>query len=452
MCSAFISCLLSLLFPLGPSGAVAAEPHSSGALMDDRQETLVLAKGEYATFPNRGARVVHNASGKMVKISDDGRVLHLLGRSFGDTSMSIGTKVIRLLVTTTQQKNAAKEFAAYLSTRPGLIFLPAHPCHFFAGELLRWIDWLALRDIAASNQACFRFNVKIADEIKAQINTHIVSQFNRSLWGTPSVVNYDPISLEFPDSAKTQAASLSKELESWGLTPSFSMNTIDIKPMIRIKIIVAEVSQNIARTMGISWPGAYQAKVVPKPKLNEDWEIELKALESKGKGKVLASPSLLSRSGESAEFLAGGEIPLLVASHKIKEVVWKKYGISVQVTPFADQRGHLKIELAAEISNPDSSFSSDGLPAFKTHRIRSQFNLLEAQTITISGLLREEQSHSRSSLPGLGNIPVLGPLFSSRNFLENRTELVILVTPNLIQASSESAQSNSENLLHDDER
>ncbi|MBK8201855.1 MAG: hypothetical protein IPK68_05905 [Bdellovibrionales bacterium] len=132
--------------------------------------------------------------------------------------------------------------------------------------------------------------------------------------------------------------------------------------------------------------------------------------------------------------------------------MWKKYGISVQVTPFADQRGHLKIELAAEISNPDSSFSSDGLPAFKTHRIRSQFNLLEAQTITISGLLREEQSHSRSSLPGLGNIPVLGPLFSSRTFLENRTELVILVTPNLIEAFSESAQSNSEIPLHDDER
>lgn len=452
MCSVFIRCLLYLLFPLGPSGTAAAEPHSSSALKDERQETLVLAKGEYFSFPNRGARVVHNASGKMVKISDDGRILRLLGRSFGDTSMSIGTKVIRLLVTTTQQRNAAKEFSAYLSARPGLIFQPAHPCHFFAGELLRWTDWLAIKSIASSNQACFRFNVKIADEIKDQINSRIVSQFGRSLWGTPSVINYDPISLEFPDSAKSQIASLNKELEYWGLTPSFSMNTIDIKPMIRIKIIVAEVSQNFARTLGISWPGAYQAKVVPKPQFNEDWEIELKALESKGRGKVLASPTLLSRSGEPAEFLAGGEIPLLVASHKRREVVWKKYGVSVQVTPFADQRGHLKIELTAEISNPDSSFSSDGLPAFKTHRIRSQFNLLEAQTITISGLLREEQSQSRSNLPGLGTVPVLGPLFSSRSFLENRTELIILVTPNLIEASSESAPSNSENPLHDDER
>jgi pilus assembly protein CpaC len=452
MCSVFINCLLYLLFPLGPSGAAAAEPRSRGALMDEYQETLVLAKGEYSTFPNRGARVVHNASGKMVKISDDGRMLHLLGKSFGDASMSIGSKVIRLLVTTTQQKNAAKEFASYLSTRPGLIFLPVHPCHFFTGELLRWTDWLAIRDIAASSQACFRFNVKIADEIKAQINSHIVSQFSRSIWGTPSVISDDPISLEFPESAKTEAASLNKELESWGLTPSFSRNTIDIKPMVRIKIIVAEVNQNIARTMGISWPGAYQAKVVPKPQLNQDWEVELKALESQGKGRVLASPTLLSRSGESADFLAGGEIPLPVASHKTKEVVWKKYGISVQVTPFADQRGHLKIELAAEVSNPDSSFSSEGLPAFKTHRIRSQFNLLEAQTITISGLLREEQSHSRSSLPGLANIPLLGPLFSSQSFLENRTELVILVTPNLIGASSEPSHPMSENPFHDDER
>lgn len=410
---------------------------NSGVFLEGDPKTIVLGKGEYLLLPRRAALIIHNASGKLLKITDEGRNLRLLGKSYGDTSISLGPNSIRVVVTTPQQRQLAQQINSYLTDRPGLRLSPNHPCHLISGELLRWSDWVHLREMAVSAQSCFQFNATIAPEIRQDVQQKILSSFQSSQWGLPEITAENPLTISFPDSAKANGNELEKRLQEWGLKIHFSPQTVDIKPMIRTKILVAEVNRNYARSMGISWPGTYQAQLVPQVAIKNDWEIQLQALESQGKGKILANPSLLSRSGEQAEFLAGGEIPFQMTHRKSQQIVWKKYGISVNVIPQTDQRGYLKVELNAEVSSPDLSLSSNGLPSLKTHRVKSHFNLTQPRTIAISGLLKEDQSQSRSGLPFLSRIPIFGALFSSQQFLQSRSELIILVTPSLINEAAE---------------
>ena len=93
----------------------------------------------------------------------------------------------------------------------------------------------------------------------------------------------------------------------------------------------------------------------------------------------------------------------------------------------------MSIELETEISSIDKSREINGIPAIHGHKVVSQFDLIQSKTIALSGLVKNETGTAREGLPFLGQIPVLGKLFSSEEFLENQTELVIFVTPELME-------------------
>ncbi|MEK6555697.1 MAG: type II and III secretion system protein [Bdellovibrionota bacterium] len=193
------------------------------------------------------------------------------------------------------------------------------------------------------------------------------------------------------------------------------------------------MSRLLQNKMGVSWPSSLSAQISPKLKGPSSIEVTLQAIEDEGLGQILASPTLLAKSGGQAEFLAGGEIPIRLSNNKRLEVTWKRHGIFLQMKPQADLSNQIKMDLTVEVSMLDGASSIDGLPAIKTNKISSQFDLAKAETIVLSGLVRNDWSSSSSGLPGLKNLPVLGALFSSRSFLESRTELVIFVTPQVIQ-------------------
>ncbi len=437
-----------LLLSVVVSFAAAAFESSSGAFIFQDQKgtlSLMITKGHYTLIPRQGYQTIHNASGKIVQITDEGKNLRLLGRNWGDVSLSTGSHFMNIIVTSENQKEGGQKMAQALSSRQGLLFEPHHPCHLIKGELLRWEDWQKIQEIATTSLTCYQFQALIADEIKPQVEKEMQNLLNNPLWGKPIFTNGLPLALAFPESARDHLSFIEKILSGWGIKPIFSTHIIDMKPMIRTQIVVAEINQNRIQTLGIHWPGNYQAQVLPFRGFEKNWEVELQALEGAGQGKVLAHPSLLSRSGESAEFLAGGEIPFRLTQKKTHEISWKKYGISLTIIPKTDSRGYLKVDLTAEVSNPDSSLSDEGLPAFKTHRVQTHFNLSSSQTIAISGLLRDETNKSRKGLPFLEKIPLLGYLFSQHENQDHHSELLILVTPTVIDEESEPLSLPKEN-------
>ncbi len=178
------------------------------------------------------------------------------------------------------------------------------------------------------------------------------------------------------------------------------------------------------------------------------WNVDalIDALEQKGVVRLLAEPNLISRSGDTASFLAGGEFPVPISSENnagFSEVTveFKEFGISLSFTPTVIGEDLVNLELFTEVSDLDERNSvSTGLgleiPGLSVRRANTTVELRNGQSFAIAGLLSDEFRDRVRQVPGVGDIPVLGALFRSADYRSNQTELVIIVTPYLVRPTT----------------
>lgn len=151
---------------------------------------------------------------------------------------------------------------------------------------------------------------------------------------------------------------------------------------------------------------------------------------------TLASPNLTALSGERASFLAGGEVPILISNVSTggtaQSVSFKPYGIKVDFVPTVLAGGRISLIVQPEVSEIDRSVSVLGTPGFLTRKVDTTVELGSGQSFVIGGLLRANSSNNFTKLPGAGDVPVLGALFRSNAWQRGETELMIVVTPYLV--------------------
>ncbi|MBK9292924.1 MAG: type II and III secretion system protein [Oligoflexia bacterium] len=215
----------------------------------------------------------------------------------------------------------------------------------------------------------------------------------------------------------------------WGVDVE-SSELLEIKPMIEIEITIAEVKKNTFKSFGLDLPTQYSAKVAPFS--FDEITLRFNTLLKNQEAKIIASPKLLCRSGETAKFIAGGEIPIKLISSKIMDVQWKKYGVILNITPQTDNARNISTKLTTEVSLLDEAHVVDGIPGILTNRVETHFDLNQEKTIALSGLIKNELGRGESGPPILSEIPVLGELFKSQDYKQNKTELLILVTPKVV--------------------
>jgi pilus assembly protein CpaC len=171
----------------------------------------------------------------------------------------------------------------------------------------------------------------------------------------------------------------------------------------------------------------------------------LDALEEQGVVKTLAEPNLIALSGDTASFLAGGEFPIPVAQNSDDSgidvaIEFKEFGVSLAFTPTVLSDDLINLELFTEVSaiDPSTSVVFDNLtiPGLTTRRARTTVELGDGQSFAIAGLLRDDFSNAIRKFPFLGDIPLLGNLFKSKNYQLNQTELVVVVTPYMVQPAA----------------
>ncbi len=164
----------------------------------------------------------------------------------------------------------------------------------------------------------------------------------------------------------------------------------------------------------------------------------LNFLVTDGDAIILAEPRLSARSGGEAEFLAGGEVPIPTTNTTGQSnVEFKEFGIILNIKPVADSEGNIIAKVETEISTVDNALAVNGIPGFRTRKTSADISLRDGETLVISGLVNSELSKTVSKVKWLGDIPILGPLFRSTNFEQNKSELVIFVTPNIVDANSQ---------------
>lgn len=172
------------------------------------------------------------------------------------------------------------------------------------------------------------------------------------------------------------------------------------------------------------------------------FEAFLSAMKSNSLARTLAEPNLVAVSGEDAEFLAGGEIPIPVPQASgggtTITIEYKEFGVRLKYNAVVLGDGRIRMKVAPEVSELDynntTSISGQSIPGLRTRKVQSIVEMNEGQTLALAGLLQRRVDSRNESTPLLGDLPIVGAMFRNVSYQRSETELVILVTPRLAQA------------------
>lgn len=248
------------------------------------------------------------------------------------------------------------------------------------------------------------------------------------------------------------------------------------RDQIMLKVVVAEVERDVIKQLGINLSGSlnYGTAVVNFNNTNpfsvtgqslsgsaitgtfNSVSATLQAMEQAGVIHTLAEPNLTAISGESATFVAGGEFPVLngyscssaAAGSSVAtcqpSIDFKKFGVSLDFTPVVLSEGRISLKVMTEVSDlssqnsltiaqPGSSLTAT-IPSIRTRRAETTVEIPSGGSLAMAGMIQNSTKQAINGLPGLAELPILGPLFKSRDYVNQQTELMVLVTPYVVRA------------------
>lgn len=237
-----------------------------------------------------------------------------------------------------------------------------------------------------------------------------------------------------------------------------SMRVVDPR-QVMLRVNVLELSRSGGKDLGISLfeggqnyeglngtPfGSFNGSERISSALLGDFDLNfiLQALEVKGLAKRLANPTLVTVNGQEANFVVGGEVPITTAVENedgettgSTSTGYREYGVKLAFTPVIMDQGTVRLSITPEVSEVDWSRRVDDNPAFVTRKVTTTVELKSGTSFAIAGLLTRNTVRSLSQFPWLGDIPLLGALFRSSAYQNNETELVVIVTPLLVNTNS----------------
>jgi pilus assembly protein CpaC len=255
------------------------------------------------------------------------------------------------------------------------------------------------------------------------------------------------------------------------------VNSIAVRgrDQVMLRVTLAEVQRSIIKQMGIDLSAnlTYGTSVVKFTNNNPftansaplvggnslvgnfgtmpSVQATLRAMESAGVVRTIAEPNLTAISGESATFISGGEFPIPTGvtcqtttggaiGQCVQTVSFKKFGISLNFTPVVLTEGRISLRVMTEVSEVSTENALTGgqggttIPSIKTRRAETTLEIPSGGAMAMAGLIQDQTKQAINGLPGLSQLPVLGSLFRSRDFVNNQTELMVLVTPYVVRA------------------
>lgn len=277
-----------------------------------------------------------------------------------------------------------------------------------------------------------------------------------------------------------QAFDIASRLVGVGSTAGLDkiVNAIVVRgrDQIMLKVTVAEVERDLIKQLGINLAGSlnYGTAVVNFNNTNpfssygqslsgssitggyKSVSATLQAMEQAGVIHTLAEPNLTAISGESASFLAGGEFPVLngyscsaattgsTATTCQPSIDFKKFGVSLTFTPVVLSEGRISLKVMTEVSDLSSQYSltvtepgstnTATVPSIRTRRAETTVEIPSGGSLAMAGMIQNSTKQSINGLPGLMDLPILGALFKSRDYVNQQTELMVMVTPYVVRA------------------
>lgn len=407
-------------------------------LIPARAGEIWLKVGELRQIPAASEAVVRVGSRGIVRAVDSGQGITLIGLKPGSTSLVIDERNYLVRVSHSAQRDFGMELRSLLKKMMGLKMQADQKQLVVTGTLLRFSDWVSIAELARRHNAEYVFKARPLRDVAGEALKHFQDIAQSQGFPVARFSADNGFRVHIPKAAQGLKDAVERSFKPFGIEVEVTGTDLAVAPLVRTRVILAEVAKNFSLDFGVQWPSEYKAQVLPKIGAGEENTMAaLRALEARGQAQILASPILLCRSGGQAQFHAGGEFPIRMVSRNARDVIWKPHGVLLHVKPQADFQGAISLDVETEVSLLDMSGAVDGVPAIKKNRVKSQFDLPGKRTIALSGLLRQELGEAKEGLPLLTRIPILGALFSSQKYLNHQSELVIFVTPEIYTPESD---------------
>lgn len=327
-----------------------------------------------------------------------------------------------------------------------------------------------------ADQTIFSSNVTVTRNLTA-----LRSAYERLLPGSPlkATMMGQVVVLQGSVASPSEAA-LAEQLAHQVLATDQVMNSVSVMQptQVNLRVRIAEVSRTVLKQLGVNWEGFYTgsklgfgiahgrdvSNVIADPVTNLPIEIfnrpdvgnsifgeiltggvdlnyAIDALDQEGFIKVLAEPNLTALTGQTANFLAGGEFPVPIPSRDGLGIEYREFGVKLEFTPTVMSTGRISMNVKPEVSDLSTAgairVQGISVPSISTRRAETTVELGSGQSFAIAGLIENNLVQDSNKLPGLGDIPILGALFRSEEFRREETELLIVVTPYVVRPVSD---------------
>jgi pilus assembly protein CpaC len=432
-----------------------------------QDSVLQLGVGETRTLSVSNIKrvVIGDDSVAKVKVVGSGQVL-VTGNGEGRTSLLLfresGSRVSYTVVVRRISPNeVVNELRRLLGDREGLVIKVVGDRVFLDGQAYTTEDFERVQQVAeiypnVKNLVKVAPNAKklSANTLNSALQKAGLRQASASVVGTTVFLEGSVESQQDLQKAEMIAKAVGEKVEN--------LLVVGIKRMVLIEVQFVEIRRGSDTSIGLKWPtqiqsaeGAqvgivYSQTLMPnrgEPSVTangsvagqSNWSLGFRF--DDGYGRLLSQPKLLCASGEKAEFLAGGEIPVVVSDGQRITVDYKPFGVILKVNPTADRQGNIQTVIESEVSDIDRSisvqFAGFNIPGLRKRQVKTNVTVRHGETIVLSGLFNHDQQKDVSKFPLLGHLPIVGELFKSRNFLERKSELVLFVTPRIVNPDTE---------------
>lgn len=326
------------------------------------------------------------------------------------------------------------------------------------------------------DQTIFSSNVTVTRNLSA-----LRSAYARLLPGAPVkvVMLGQLVVLEGNVGSPAEAATAEKLARSILLTDQV-MNSVNVlqPTQVNLRVRIAEVSRTVLKQLGVNWEGFYTGsnvgfgiangrdvsniiadpvtqlplEIFNRPDVGNslfgeiftggvDLNYAIDALDQEGFIKVLAEPNLTALTGQTANFLAGGEFPIPIPSRDGLGIEYREFGVKLEFTPTVMSTGRISMHVMPEVSDLSSAgairVEGISVPSISTRRAETTVELGSGQSFAIAGLIENNVVQDSNKFPGLGDLPILGALFRSEEFRREETELLIVITPYIVRPVSD---------------
>ena len=411
-------------------------------------EHITLGEGEQVSLEMSSLSRVAVANSKIaqVRILSDGNEILIQALKPGETTLTLWNKnekkEIPITIYSQELTRLKKEMENILKNIEGIKIEILDSRIAVTGFLYKVKDYYKIEELKQNSKKLINLT-SFNPEIFPVLTKHMQEIIGEA---------YPYVTISFQDQKIVLTGEVSSQDEKDKLLVSlnneypFVVDLIKIGPgsqkLIQVDVRLLEISRNFQKQIGLTYPETIKIfslqdliqRLAHQSDGSPSLDIFLQLLSEKGYAKILSHPKLVCQNGKEASFMAGGEIPIRIISRITSQISWRSYGMILKITPTASLEQHIHTQISVELSSLDPAHTTDGIPGILSRKLETAVTVKEKETIILSGLLSKNSSESQNKVPFLGDIPVLGTLFQVNRKREDQTELMIIVTPKIMNA------------------